>query len=99
MPVYVRQAAIDSIISNRETLVIDAQLMQNGGMDVVDTCRVSAIPWFETPFVRLTVSAAPDPASAHPVGEDERVVIPPFASLRTRHASELSRPENDGIVE
>ena len=49
--VHVRQAAVDAVVSHREAFVVDAQLMQNRGVNVVDLSRVVTIQGLVAPFV------------------------------------------------
>ena len=48
---HVRQAAIDAIVSNGQSLVVDSQQTQDRRVDVVDTRGSRAIEWFVSPFI------------------------------------------------
>ena len=50
MAVHIRQSPINAVVANCQLLMIDAELMQDGGMNVVDTSDVISILRFETPF-------------------------------------------------
>ena len=75
------EPAVDAVVPHGESLVIDAELVQHGGVDVVDLGGMRPVERLEAPLVRLAVGAALDPATAEPVGEDEGVVVAAFAAL------------------
>lgn len=48
---HICQAAIDAVVANRQLLMVDAELMKNGGMDIVDRGVVTPVLWLEPPLV------------------------------------------------
>ena len=100
MPVHIRQAAVDAVVAEGEFGVVDAQLVQDGGVDVVNGGGIAAVQRFVSPLVAFARDgAAFDAAAAEPVGEDEGVVVAAFATLGTGHATEFGGPEDNGIVQ
>ena len=96
----VGEAAIDAAGAEGELFVIDAEEVEDGGVDVVDFCGVVAVEGFVAEVVAEAVGdAAADPAAAEPVSEAERVVVAAFAALGAGHAAEFGGPEDEGIVE
>ena len=82
MPVDVGETAVDGVVADGELFVIDAELMEDGGVDVVDLRRVAAVGGFVAPLVAFAVGdAAFDAAAGEPVGEDVRVVVASFTAL------------------
>ena len=66
--VNVCQAAVDSIVAEGQPLVVDAQLMQDGGMDVVDLSRIQSVERLVAPLVaRPITDTASNAASAQPI--------------------------------
>ncbi len=56
----VGEAAVDAVVPDGEPFVIDAQLMKEGGVDVVDVGRMVSVERFETPLVALAIGSASD---------------------------------------
>lgn len=75
------QSTVDAVLSYRKSCVIHAQLVQDGGMNIVDLSGMVAIQWLETPRVTLAIGPATDPAATHPVGKAMRVVVASFVPL------------------
>lgn len=63
MPVNVGQAAVNAVMPEGKPLVIDAELVQNRGVDVVDLCGVRPIERLVAPLVARSVA---DPAAMPP---------------------------------
>src|SRR5207253_6741578 len=100
LAVHVRQPPVRPIMAERQPLMIDAEQVQQRGMDIMDLRRVLAVGGLVAPLVARAVGYAPfDAATAEPVGEAERIMIASLATLGTRHAPELRGPEDQGIVE
>ena len=100
MPMHVGEAAVDAVVADGELRVVDAQQVQDGGVDVVDLGGVFAVERFVAPLVGEAVSRASfDAAAAEPVGEDEGVVVAAFGTLGRRHSAELGGPEDERVVE
>lgn len=93
------QTTIDAVVTNGKFFVIDAQQVEDGGVDVVNLCRVVAIQRLVAPLVgRPVADAAFNAAAAQPVGEDERVMVASLAALGAGHAAEFRRPEDDRVI-
>ena len=94
----VREPAIGAASAHREPLVVDAEEMEYGGVEVV-SCRffVGSLP---TPRIAFTIGDARlDARAAHPGGENASVVVAPFAPLRERHAAEFGIPEYQRVIQ
>ncbi len=80
---HVRESPVDAVVAIGQLGVVDAELAQDGGVDVVNFRRVLPIERFVTPLVAFAIRGATlDSATAQPIGEDIRIVIPPLATLR-----------------
>lgn len=89
----VRQTAVNSIVTDRQPFVIDPQLMQNRGMNVIDLGGLGTVQGLVSPWVRFPVShAAADTTATHPIGEHMRIVVASLASLGAGHPTKLSSP-------
>ena len=98
LTVHICQSAVNAVVAYGESFVVDSQLVQDRGMDVVARGWVIPIGRAESPLVTLAVGhASTDTAAGEPVGEHERIMVTPLAALRARHAAELGRPENKRI--
>jgi len=78
--------------------VIDAHQVKNGGMKIMDFQGVLlrlVTPLISSPIHRARL----DPGSCHPERESELIMIPAIASLRKGSPPELSRPENESIIQ
>ena len=91
--------AIDAVVTNGQSFVVEAQLVEDRRVDVVDGFLRVAILWAEAPLVAMTVGAALDATATQPVGEHKGVVVSPGASLRAWHATKLSGPKDDGVFQ
>ena len=82
MSMNVGQSAIDAVVSDSETRVVNAQQMQHCGVYIVDLSRMVAIQRFVTPLVRLAYNDARfDAAAGKPVREDVGIVVAPLRPL------------------
>src|SRR5690606_18335206 len=98
--VNVGQAALDPIVSEGEALVIDAEQVQDRGVDIVAVGGPAAVARLVRPLVAFAEGGTSlDAAAGEPVREDEGVVIASPGALVAGHATELGRPEDDRIVE
>ena len=96
---HIGQPSINPVALHGEPGVIESELVQDGGVDVVDLGGVGAVERFVAPGVAWAVGgAALDAAAAEPVGEAVGVVVAAFAALRGGHAAELGGPEDDRVV-
>src|SRR5262245_13429684 len=96
--VDVRQAAVDAVVTERQLLMVYAEQVQHGRVDViaVSGSRRSS----ERPFVAFTErNAALDAAAGEPGRERERVVVAAPIPLAARHSAEFGRPQYDGVVQ
>lgn len=100
MSVDVGQSSVDATIADGESLVIDAEQMQESGVDIVDLGPLRTVERFKAPFIGFAISdSSADSTSAEPISENMWIVIAASAPLRTRHSTKLGRPKNDGILE
>ena len=98
--VNVGQPAVDTVVTEGQLFVVDAQQVKHRGVDVVDLAGAIAVEWFVAPLVGWPVAdAAFDAPATQPVGEDVRVVVSPLAALTSWHATEFSCPQDDRVVE
>ena len=97
---HIRQPPVDAVVSKSQFGVIDAQLSEDCGVNVVDFGGCFAIEWFVAPFVaRAESRASLDSPSCQPVCKDKRIMIAALASLSARHSSEFGCPMNDCLVQ
>src|SRR5437867_6350263 len=97
---HIGKSAVDAAVAEGELLVVEAEQVEHGGMDVVNGRGMVPVERLVAPRVAFAMSdAAADATAAQPVGEAKRIVVAPFAALRTGHAAELGSPENHGVVE
>ena len=88
---HIRQSPVDAVLAKRESFVVDAQQMQNRGMEVVAVgfafCR------FVAPVVTFAIAGAGfDAGSGQPGDKRSSVVIASVAALSKRCATEFCRP-------
>ena len=94
------EPSVNPVVAHGQLFVVDAELVQDGGVNVVAGSRVVAVGGAEAPFVAFAIRhAALDAPAGEPVCEHKRVVIPALAALGARHPAELSRPEDERVVE
>src|SRR5690606_38006982 len=95
--VDVRQAEVAAFVTDRETLVVDAEEPEDRRVEVVDGDRLDRLP---SPFIALADRmAGPDARSREPDDERAAVVVAAALSLSERHAAELGRPDDERVVE
>ena len=100
VPVHVREAAVGAVVAEGQLLVVEAEEVQDGGVDVVTLGEALAVGGLVAPFVALSVGdAALDAAAGEPVGEDEGIVVAALAALGAGHAAELGGPEDECVLE
>src|SRR5436305_1413201 len=98
VPVDIGQPPVDAVVAEGEPGVVDAEQVQDGGVQVVAVGRV--LDGLVRPLVAGAVGdAAADAAAGEPGGEGERVVVAPLAPLAARHPAELGGPDDDRVVE
>ena len=82
MSVNICQSAINSVLPDSQSRMINAQQMQNSGVHVVNLSRVAAIERLVAPFVRRSVRhSATNASAAQPVCEHVGIVIATPAAL------------------
>ncbi len=93
------EAAWDAVVIEGEAFVIEAEEMEEGGVEVVE--RVDVFDRTASEFVRFSVTgAAFDAGTGHPAGETVGVVIATLgAFLEHRHAAELRAPHHERVLE
>src|SRR5438093_1223098 len=86
--VDVGQPAVNAVMAEGEFFMVDAELMENGGVQVVTVGRIGGR--FVRPFIALAVGdAAFEAGTSDPTGEGEWIVVASFAALAAGHASEF----------
>ena len=99
----VREAELTALEPVGEPLMIDPQLMQQRGMQIVDVDRV--LHYIETELVRLAMAGAGlDAATRHPEGETAPVVVTAVfltvgAALGVTGPAEFAPEDDQGVVE
>src|SRR5262245_5932550 len=97
LPMHVREPAIDAVVANSEPLVVDAQKVQDGRVEIVAIDRRKRAP---APFVALTMSDSRLHSGAgQPGDEGAHVVIPPGHSLAKRHPAKFGGPNHQCVFE
>ena len=71
------QPSVDPVVTHGQATMIDPQLVQDRGVDIVNLRRVFAVQRLVTPGIAFAKRATPDPAAAKKVGEHKRIVIAP----------------------
>ena len=100
---HIREPELAALEAIGEAFVVDAEAMQDGGLEVVDVHGV--LLGIEAEVVGSTVGhAGLDAAAGHPEGEDLAVVVSSVflaigAALGVRGAAELSAPDDERFVE
>src|SRR2546425_1596803 len=99
MAVNVGEAARGAVVVVGETSVVEAEQMEDGGVEVIDGAWV--LLGFPAELIgRAVAESALYSRAGHPGGESEGVVVATFrAGLVGRHAAELRCPENEGVVQ
>ena len=96
--VHIGQSTVNSVVAHGELLVVDAQLVQDRGVEVVDADGVLDGRVTEVVGPAVTRTAL-DAAAGHPRSEGLHVVITPRVScrrlLRCRRAAQLAAPDNE----
>ncbi len=59
MSVHIGQSTIDAVVADGKPLMIDAQQLQDRGVDVVDLRGVVAIQRFVAPLIGFAVTSPP----------------------------------------
>ena len=103
LAMHVGQAVVAALEFERELFVVDAELMQDRRVQVVDVDRIA------DDVVAVVVGfavgdARPDAAAGHPDGEAARVMIAAVVrggqvALAVNRATELAAPDDERVVE
>ena len=94
------QAAVDTIAAEGELGMIDAELVENRCMNVVNGRGMATIQGLVSPLITFAYrGAAFDPTAAQPVSKAVGIVVSTFASLRTWHPPEFCGPQDEGVLE
>ena len=98
--VNIGQAAINTVLSKGQLLVIDPQQFHHGGVDIIDLGGMIAILRLKPKLIALTNGdPALDPPAGQPVREHVGIMIAPLLPLARRHPAKLRRPKNQGLIE
>ena len=95
------ESLIESLVFERELLVIETQQMQHGSVEIVDVAGVFDDVIGEV--VGFSVdSAGPGAAAGHPHGEAARVVVAAVigfrnSALAVNGAAEFAAPDDEGV--
>ena len=93
-PGHIGQAEIAAGVAVGQLLVVDAQQVQHGGVQVVN--RDAVLDGLEAELVGGAVGqAAFDAAAGHPHGEAVGIVIAAVAALGDRRAAEFAAPDHE----
>ena len=94
---YIGQPAIDSVLTRGKLLMIDAQQVENRGMEIVDGRLV--LLGLITPVVAPAVSdTGLDSRTPEPAYKAAAVVVAAERSLRKRRATEFRGPDHERVV-
>ena len=78
----VGEATIDAVVTERELGVVDAEQVQDRGVDVVHRGRVISVLGLVSPFIALAAGdATADATATKPIREAIGVVIASLAAL------------------
>src|SRR5262245_15888174 len=98
MTVDIREATVDAVVAERELRVVDAEQMQDRGVEIVTRRR----PGRRLPRPAIAFPVCDprlDSRTGEPRDEGAAVVIAAVAPLRERHAAEFRRPDQERVVE
>src|SRR5262249_20856850 len=97
-PKHVCQPHVAPRESDGKLGMVDAQKVEHGCVKIVDVDPV--LDGFVAVLIGLAVDhAALHPATSHPDGEAERIMIAPIGALREWGATELASPNYQRLVE
>ena len=92
------EAAVGAVIAEGQFFVIDAEQMENGGVQIV-TIRF-VFDCAPGPFVTLTISNSRlESRAGHPGNEGAAVMIAANAALAKGHAAKFGRPNQKCLLE
>src|SRR6185437_12017825 len=95
---HIGQAHIAAAEPNGQALMVDAEQVQHGRMQIVN--RYFVFDGFVTILIGRAIShPAFGSASSHPNRKSKWVMVAPIGTLRKRSASEFARPNDQGVLE
>src|SRR6266404_9184983 len=98
MPVHIGQATVDAVVAEDQPLMVDAEEMQDRGVQVVAVGPAAGALVAE--LVALSVAdAALDAGAGQPGNKRAAVMVTAGGALRERHPAELGRPDDQRVVE
>src|SRR6266581_3434094 len=98
VPMHIGQPPVDAVVAESQLLMIDAELVQNGCVQVIAVGGIGSGP--VRPFIARPIrNSALEAAAGDPTRERERIMVAPFAALAAGHASELRRPNYQRVVQ
>lgn len=93
----VGEAEMASVVEVGEALVIDAEQVEEGGMEVVDAGAVA--DGFVADFIRFAMGcSAFDASPGHPGEEPVGIMVASAVALRDGHSPEFPAPDDEGAV-
>ena len=96
----VGQATIDAVMPDGQSCVVDAEQVQNGGVDIVDLCWTASVKRFVAPLIRLTVGhASLDATACEPIRKYIWIVVASLASLSAWHAAKFGGPQDYRLLQ
>ena len=96
----VGEPAVDAVLAEGESFVIDAEEVENGGVNVVALRGIGPVEGFVAPLIAFAVGHSTlDSASREPVGEYVGIVIAALAALGRWHPAEFRGPQHNGVLE
>ena len=95
----VGEAALDAVVLEGEALVVEAEEVEDGGVEIVE--GVDVLHGFLAEVIALACADAGLHACAgHPAGEAVGIVVAAFgAFLEEGHAAEFGAPDDEGVFE
>lgn len=92
------EATVDPVLADGELFVIDAEQVEDGGVEVVAVGL--ALDGLIAPVVAASMaSSRANAGTGHPADEGSAVVIPSISALGEGGASKLGGPDEQGILE
>src|SRR6185436_2483059 len=98
MPMHICEPALDSVVLKGQGFVVEAEEMEDGGVEVVDGEDV--FHGLASEFVGDAVAeSTPHAGTGEPAGKAVGIVITTLrAFLKHRHATEFSTPDDEGVL-
>ena len=98
MPVNIRQAPLQSVVVERQSLMVESHEMQQGGIEVIDGCFVNSS--LEAKLIALTITHRVfDSRTCKKAGESTGVVVASTTiGLQERHSAKLGCPHDERVL-